>query len=178
MNEIIEPKILSIMETSKRKGFTLVELIIVVAIIAILAGTIFVALDPARRFAESRNSQRFSDVNTILDAIIKYQADNDGTHYLEVESLGSTSFYTIGTCNTGGDTNCGAKTTVTSCVDLTDIGTNYLAKVPKDPKNGTDAKTDYYLKKDENDSITIGACDPEGEGPGASGTAPIIEVTR
>ncbi len=163
---------------STQKGFTLIELIIVIAIIAVLAGAIFVALDPARRLHESRNARRSSDITNILDAVIKYQVDNEGTHYSTIAALTAGNYYTIGTCSSGGDSGCTAQTTQAACVDLSGIGSNYLGVVPKDPSTGTDAKTDYYLKKDSNGSITVGACDSEGEGAGGSGTAPTLELTR
>lgn len=162
----------------KQKGFTLVELIIVIAIITILAAAIFVAVDPARRLNEARNARRSSDVANILDAIVKYQTDNNGTHYSTVAALTAGSNYTIGTCATGGDTGCTAVTTQAACVDLSAIGSNYLAAVPMDPRGGTAAKTDYYLTKDANGAITVGACDSEGVGNGGSGTPPTISVTR
>ncbi|MBN1258340.1 prepilin-type N-terminal cleavage/methylation domain-containing protein, partial [Candidatus Peregrinibacteria bacterium] len=43
-----------------KKAFTLLELIIVIAVIAILAAAIFVAVDPARRLHEARNARRWS----------------------------------------------------------------------------------------------------------------------
>lgn len=163
---------------STQKGFTLIELIIVIAIIAVLAGAVFVALDPARRLHESRNARRASDITNILDSVIKYQVDNEGTHYSTVAALTAGNYYTIGTCATGGDSGCTAQTTQAACVDLSSIGTNYLGAVPKDPSSGTDAETDYYLMKDSNSAITVGACDPEGEGAGGAGSAPTIELTR
>lgn len=162
----------------KKKGFTLIELIVVIAIIAILAGSIFVAIDPARRLQESRNARRASDVANILDSVIKYQADNDGTHYTTVAALTAGNYHVIGTCASGGNTTCTAQTTQAACVDLSAIGSNYMAMIPKDPKTGTDANTDYYMMKDANGAITVGACDSEGEGAGGSGTAPSIEVAR
>lgn len=164
--------------TRSNKGFTLIELIIVIAVIAILAGSIFVAIDPARRLHESRNARRASDITTILDAVLKYQADNEGTHYSTVDALTAGNYYTIGTCSTGGNSDCGAQTTQTPCVDISGIGSNYLASVPMDPKTGTESKTDYYMMIDSNGALTVGACDPEGEGAGGSGTAPTIELSR
>lgn len=161
-----------------KKGFTMVELIIVIAIIAILAGIIFVAVDPARRLHEARNARRSSDVNTTLDALVKYQADNGGTHYSTVAALTAGSYYAIGTAAAGCDAGCTAKTTQAACVNLSALPVNYLASVPKDPSSGTAEKTDYYLMKGATGTLTVGACDSEGEGAGGGGTPPAIEVSR
>ena len=161
----------------KKKGFTLVELIIVIAVVAVLAGAIFVAIDPARRLHEARNARRSSDVNTILDAIKKYQADNNGDHFYEIAALTEDDTYGIGTeadaCST-----CTAGGGVTECVDLADMGNNYLATIPFDPKTGNEGETGYYLILGTEGTITIGSCEPEGEGAGGSGTAPTIEIVR
>ena len=160
------------------KGFTLVELIIVIAIVAILAAAIFVAIDPARRLHEARNSRRTSDIATILDGIKNYQADNFGTHYSTISTLNSGAYYQIGNAVSGCGMACASTTTEAACVDLTGIGTNYLAVIPVDPKDGTTAETKYALKKDTNGAITIVACEPEGGGPGGADTPPVISVTR
>ncbi len=160
-----------------KKGFTLVELIIVIAIVAILAGAIFVAIDPARRLHETRNARRSSDVVTILDAIRKYQVDNNGDHYSAIQSLTEGDFYVIGTQVGSCDVECANQTADPSCVDLTSIGANYLATVPQDPKTGTAAMTGYMISL-ESGSVSVYACDPEGEGAGGSGAPPEIKVTR
>jgi len=161
-----------------KKGFTLIELIIVIAIIAVLASAVFIAIDPARRLNESRNARRWSDVENVLSSIVTYQADNGGVHYSTVASATAGTYYQIGTAATGCNTGCGAVTTANACVDLSAIGSNYLATVPYDPKTGTAAKSDYYIMKDTNGAITIGACDPEGTGAGGAGAAPVIRLTR
>lgn len=161
-----------------RKGFTMVELIIVIAIIAVLAAGIFVAIDPARRLHEARNSRRQTDVASMLDALIKIQADNRGTHYTTVAAATAGNFYVIGTSAAGCNTTCTAKTTQAACLDLSAVPTNYLASIPVDPSTGTAANTDYYISKSATGTLTVGACDAEGEGAGGGGAAPAIEVSR
>jgi prepilin-type N-terminal cleavage/methylation domain-containing protein len=159
-------------------GFTLVELIIVIAIIAILAAAIFVAIDPARRLHESRNARRSSDIATILDAVKTYQSDHGGSQYLTIDALTVDAYYQIGTQAIGCTRACGTLTTQNTCVNLSLIGDNYLATVPKDPTDGTDELTGYAMKKGVSGSIAVYACDAEGEGPGGTATPPVLEVTR
>src|SRR3989338_2734046 len=55
-----------------RKGFTLVELLIVIAILAILATVVVLVLNPAQLLAEARDGQRVSDLSTIQSALTLY----------------------------------------------------------------------------------------------------------
>src|SRR3989338_602135 len=63
---------------SAGQGFTLIEILVVIGIIAILAAIVIIAINPARQFAQARNSQRTSNVNAILNAIGQHLADNKG----------------------------------------------------------------------------------------------------
>ncbi len=149
-----------------KKGFTLIELLIVIAIIAIIAGVVFVALDPLTRFQDSRDSRRWGDVTGVLSAVKINQVDKKGSYLDSVASTTPGTPYMIGT---GSDaTGCTAAST-TALVDLSGLVTGgYLASVPIDPRVGTALKTFYYLLRNANGTVTIGACIPEHTPAGIS----------
>ena len=66
--------------TDKRidRGFTLLEVLIVLTILTILAAVVIVAVNPARQFAQARNTQRWAAVNAILNAVHQNIIDNRG----------------------------------------------------------------------------------------------------
>ena len=53
---------------AKNSGFTLLEMLLVVAIIAILAGIVIVAINPSRQFANVRNTERAFNLGEIHKA--------------------------------------------------------------------------------------------------------------
>ena len=55
-----------------KKGFTLLELLIVIGILSILSTTIVLVINPAELLKKARDSQRISDLNTIKTAIAYY----------------------------------------------------------------------------------------------------------
>lgn len=82
----------------RNQGFTLVELLIVIAIIAILAVVILVTINPAAAQARARDTQRFKDIANMQSIIEQYLSDNLSTaSSLDVTSLGGTN-----NCGTGG----------------------------------------------------------------------------
>ncbi|MBU4338351.1 type II secretion system GspH family protein [Patescibacteria group bacterium] len=62
------------MKTNKieAKGFTLLELLIVIAILAILSVTLVLVLNPAESLRKSRDTQRMSDLATLKTALGLY----------------------------------------------------------------------------------------------------------
>lgn len=61
-----------------KHGFTLIELLVVIALIAILATTVILGMNPARQFAQARNAQRWTHVNSYLKIVHQNRVDNNG----------------------------------------------------------------------------------------------------
>lgn len=158
------------MTRNYKKGFTLLEVLLVVAAIGILAGIVIVALNPGKQLGDTRNAQRRSDVNTILNAVYQYAIDNDGNLPTGIDAVTGSS-QVLGTAVSGLDSTCTATTTVAAGLDLSaDLVPTYIVGIPTDPKTGVAANTDYYINKDANSRLTVGACDPE--------QSAVISVTR
>ncbi len=166
---------------SRDKGFTLIELLIVIAIIGFLAAAILVAVDPVKRIQDSRDAQRYSEVNSILNAILKHQVDGrsvfaGGTTY---PIITHTTNAQVITRSTSGNTACSTSlptcaaitmdnSNATNCwaalegaTEATRIVPEYIAELPLDPATGTATNTGYYIHRTSGNRIEIGACDPE-----------------
>lgn len=134
---------------TKQGGFTLLEVLLVVAIIAILAGIVIIAINPGKNLGDTRNSQRQADVTTVLNGVYQYSLDNNGT----LPSSITTTATEI--CATG----------ASSCTGLVDLSTitaseKYLTAVPKDPQCATTCAangTGYKILKSANGRITVSA---------------------
>ena len=67
------------MLSKKQRGFTLIELIVVIAIIAVLAGVVLVAINPAVLLAKGRDAKRLEDFDGLNKAISLAVADGEIT---------------------------------------------------------------------------------------------------
>jgi len=139
-------------------GFTLLEILLVVAAIAILAGIVILAINPVKQLGDTRNAQRRTDVNTILNAVYQYSIDNNG-------SLPTTITTTV--------TAICQAAPCTSLIDLSVLTTNekYVVAIPHDPLiTATTGTAGYTIVKSANGRVTVAA-------PSAEQSA-VITVTR
>jgi type IV pilus assembly protein PilA len=142
-----------------KKGFTLIEILIVIAIIAILAIVVFVALNPAKRIQDANNARRQTDVSTMLTAVHSYVVDNQGN--LPAGLTNGMDEMQLGTATTGAAiTSGGCNVSDTAALDLSTALKSYLASVPVDP-SGSSALTGYSIQVNSSGIVTVRACDAQ-----------------
>ena len=109
------------------KGFTLIEILVVVALIAILTAITFIAINPAKNFADTRNAQRSSDVGQILNAVTEYTSESGHTLTTLTGAGTAIPLCSDGALNIGTDTGL---------VDLAGLVDEYIVGIPWDPSTG------------------------------------------
>ena len=135
-----------------KKGFTLIELLVVIGVLSVLLVITLVAINPSRQFSLANNTKRRSDVNSILNAIHQYAADNKGVLPTGVTTI----------------VQAVSSSAANVCASLV---SNYLAALPADPltNNGASvsdcavAYTTGYtvVKSATNNRVTVAAPDAE-----------------
>lgn len=133
------------------RGFTLIELLVVIGVIAILAAIVLVAVNPARNFAQARDTQRRNDVYQVLNAIYQYSVSNEGNFPTSITET---------------PTDIGS----TGINLATDLVPEFIPAIPYDPSTGSPETTGYILFQEANGRLTATAS-------GAEITIPIT-ITR
>jgi prepilin-type N-terminal cleavage/methylation domain-containing protein len=114
-----------------RSGFTLIELVVVIGILAVLFAIVLIAINPSKQFKSANDVKRRSDVNAIINAVYQYSADKHGN----LSPLG------IGTTD---EVVSFAGTGAAFCNGLVPI---YIAALPTDPTDGVFTSCDVYDTK-------------------------------
>jgi prepilin-type N-terminal cleavage/methylation domain-containing protein len=137
------------------KSFTLVELLIVIAILAVLAAAVVIVLNPAELLSQARDGQRSSDIKMMGDALTLFVTDNPslsiGTYKKVYISIPDSSVDCSGISNlpdlpAGWTYNCTTSENLNNAdgtgwipIDFTTVkGGSPIPHLPIDPKNTID----------------------------------------
>jgi len=137
-----------------RKGFTILEILLVITLIGILSTIALVAINPNRQLAQARNLKRKSDINAIYNALEKYTVRNRGNTYPEI------TFTLQEICNTGTRSTTDDLPDNNYCegkADLRALVPTYIAAIPVDPQGGA-----YGVRRNSTNNI-ISVTAPEAE---------------
>jgi len=134
-----------------KKGFTLLEILLVVGIIAILAGIVIVAINPSKMLAQVRDTERKVGLSEINKALSQYYIDKG-----QLPNSVSNSLNDI--CDTG--SNASSTQAGINCagfIDLSMLVPTYLPAIPKDPQASTTHSTGYFVAKNSSGNIVLTA---------------------
>lgn len=119
------------------RGFTLVELLISIAVASVLASSIVIAVNPTRRLKQARDVQRKADIASIMAVLIAYEANN-GIYPGEVRCDSS-----IGSAQTVCPINPPQSNwNPTSYIYKALVDQKYVKSLPVDPINNSN---NYYV---------------------------------
>lgn len=127
---------------SATRGFSLVELLITIAILGVLAAVVLTAIDPASQLEKARDSKRKQDINQIATALIAYQ------HQFGQFPAENVCDSSIGTGDACPINPPAAEWSQTSQIYTALVGQQFLKLIPADPVNNT---TYHYRYEPVND---------------------------
>ncbi len=112
-----------------QKGFTLMETLIVIAVLAVLAAVVGLAVNPGQQMARGRDRTRESHVSSLYNALLSYQADDWGAFSAGIDDAKGEEI-----CNTNkiDSEDCG------TMIDLSFLVPDYISSLPVDPQGGLD----------------------------------------
>ena len=136
-------------QKTSSKGFTLIEILIVIGIIAILATIVIIAINPARQFAQARDTQRTSHVNTILNAVGQKMADCKGVFNASATDCSASPVCpSLPTAVSGSDVTrdiISSGTATATQINLSCLVPTYVTALSTDPTAASGTDTGYNL---------------------------------
>lgn len=117
----------------KNRGFTLIEMLIVIAIVAVLTTIVIVSANSARK--KARTAQSLNDLGMLQLALANYQGDNNGRYPSSQGGAGPWD----GLYTSFGDS---------STTWIAGLSPKYIRVLPRSPYNTTDGGLNYIYNSD------------------------------
>jgi prepilin-type N-terminal cleavage/methylation domain-containing protein len=137
----------NIIKKNYKGGFTLIEILVVIGIIAVLSAIVLVAINPSRQFKLARDSQRMSNVTAILSAVGQNISEHKGVFDCPTPLPNSSTVISNSSLD------------IASCLVPT-----YISSLPFDPNqpgsrysNLSDYDTKYRIEQDLEGRVKVSA---------------------
>jgi type II secretory pathway pseudopilin PulG len=140
-------------------GFTLANLIVTIGVLALLLASVFFLINPGAKMGEAANEKRRQDILMIAQAIDSYARDHHGALPI-LGAVSATAKKVLCATQTGIPLTCGVDSQNCLAIDDQNFYDKYLRDLPHDPNKTSNADTGYYLFKNSNDLLEVGACSP------------------
>ncbi len=162
---------------ASQPAFSLFEILLATVTIVILVAMVIAAVNPKRRLADTRDSNRKVDLKNIGTALYEYNIDNNGKFLPGLDKtwkiIGTDSHNCRVWCGSGSGNYAETshlQFTADQCLDFSPLVPRYLLGLPSDPLNGTDQMSFYAVRLDSNNRVLLRACNAEME--------EVIEIAR
>lgn len=143
------------------KGFTLVEILVVIGLIVVLASVTLVAINPSRNLAQARDTQRRNIITELANSITLYLSEEGNS----LDTLGTAAGASIPTCPAVVSIG-----TATGNINLSSVLVEeFIGQIPTDPLSGTTGDTGFSLCQSGGGRFRITAVGEDSS---------FIEVTR
>jgi prepilin-type N-terminal cleavage/methylation domain-containing protein len=134
-----------------KKGMTLLEIVLVIAVIGIFSSIALVAINPNLQFTQTRNLIRRSDITNIYNALEYYNLKNK-------ESINTITEIYQEICDTGSRSINDPLPNPDYCngkVDLRVLVPTYLDFIPKDKNATVSSETGYEVAKTNSNQMSV-----------------------
>lgn len=121
----------------KNKAFTLLDLLLAMALLVIVVSIVIFAINPAKHFLETRNEQRVSDLISIRNGLQQYMVNNRGNDFPDIDN----NLRVIGTSNSG----CTIECTILAVNGDPSSEQQYVINSASDFNLGSYTNTEYIL---------------------------------
>lgn len=153
-----------------RPAFTLIELLLVIGIVAVLAGIVIVAINPTHQLGNARDAERRSAVSQLEKSLYQYLIANGDFPVNIPEGSGNAKAI----CQENG-------TPDPSCLDFSELTPDYLSALPIDAAQTGAVVTGYTMYQELGRAHAIathlGKTGVEGGGGGGGGGSEICDNT-
>ncbi len=135
-----------------QRGFSIIETLMIVSLVAILASLFIVAINPVTHSSEAKNALRWSHVNALLNAVYQYDLEHAGKPPPGVDGTARE------VCN--GSTNSDLCIS-NGLVNLSLLVPQYIPALPTDPTSEGKMGSGYSVAADDLGKLTVRALHTE-----------------